>query len=331
MGVERVGDRLFITVPRRRYGIPSTLNYINLRENKGVLSPALRPYPNFFEATQLINVYRTRADQCHRLWMVDTGMLELPVNKQQKRAPSIVVFDLNTNRQIIRYEFKSADLPAANTPTGLASITVDITGDCRDAYAYVPDLTTNGIIVFSLRDMDSWRLTHNYFSFNPLRGNLRIAGQSFQWNDGIFSIALSRPSTSGCRKAYFHPLISTQEFEISTCKLKNKTASSDPRFFQDFNYIGDKGDNTQTTMHDVHGETEVMFFAEMGRDAVTCWNTNLPFLPSNVEVLAQSESKLSYPSDLHVTGNEVWVMANKLPKFGYSRLDPNEYNFFVHR
>jgi hypothetical protein len=35
--------------------------------------------------------------------------------------------------------------------------------------------------------------------------------------------------------------------------------------------------------------------------------------------------------DLHVTGDEVWVSANTLPRFGYSTLDTNEYNFYMYR
>lgn len=36
-------------------------------------------------------------------------------------------------------------------------------------------------------------------------------------------------------------------------------------------------------------------------------------------------------TDLHVTGDEVWVMANTLPTWIYSRLDTNDYNFYVYR
>lgn len=31
MGIEIYGDRLFVTVPRWRFGVPSSLNYINLK------------------------------------------------------------------------------------------------------------------------------------------------------------------------------------------------------------------------------------------------------------------------------------------------------------
>ncbi|KAI8431813.1 hypothetical protein MSG28_016228, partial [Choristoneura fumiferana] len=174
--------------------IPTTLNYIDLDQNVNTRSPALNPYPDILQGRNLTSVYRTRADECGRLWMVDTGLLELP---------------------------------------GLASITVDVIGgDCSNTFAYVPDLTTFGIIVFSLRDNDSWRLSHNFFSFNPTAGALNIAGHRFQWSDGIFSITLREPEANGCRTAYFHALVSTQEFAVNTCLLRNRTASSDSNYWQ---------------------------------------------------------------------------------------------------
>ncbi|KAM3956097.1 yellow-fa [Aphomia sociella] len=331
MGVERVGDRLFVTVPRRRYGIPSTLNYVDLKRDSHMRSPPLKPYPNYRDSRSLTSVYRTRADSCGRLWMVDTGMLEIPDNRQQVQPPAIVVFDLNNDRQILRYRFKSSDIPAENTPTGLASITVDITGNnCRNAFAYVPDLTTYGLIVYSLAENDSWRLSHNFFSFNPTAGNLNVAGLRFQWSDGIFSLALV-PGSGSCKAAYFHPLISTQEFSVSTCILKNRTASTDPNYWSSYSLLGDRGEGSQATMHDIHPASSVAFFAEIGRDAVSCWNTADALMSTKVAILAQDSERLSYPADLHVTGDEVWVIANSLPRFGYSRLDPNSYNFYIYR
>ncbi|XP_073966525.1 L-dopachrome tautomerase yellow-f2-like isoform X2 [Choristoneura fumiferana] len=332
MGMERVGNRLFISLPRRRYGIPTTLNYIDLDQNVNTRSPALNPYPDILQGRNLTSVYRTRADECGRLWMVDTGLLELPVNPIQIQPPAIVVFDLNTDSQIFRYQFKSTDIPAANTPTGLASITVDVIGgDCSNTFAYVPDLTTFGIIVFSLRDNDSWRLSHNFFSFNPTAGALNIAGHRFQWSDGIFSITLREPEANGCRTAYFHALVSTQEFAVNTCLLRNRTASSDSNYWQMYSLVGDRGSNSQSTMHGYHQGSQVIFFADIGRDAVSCWKTTTNLDTAHVAILAQDKQRMSYPSDLHVTGDEVWVIANTLPRFGYSRLDTNEYNFYIYR
>lgn len=330
MGVERVGDRLFVTVPRRRHGIPSTLNFIDLKDTRD-RSPALRPYPNLREARSLTSVYRTRADECGRLWMVDTGLLEIPDNPSQLQPAAIVIYDLETNTQIMRYPFKSSDIPAANTPTGLASITIDINGDCEDAYAYVPDLTTFGIIVYSLKENDSWRHSHAYFSFNPIASTLDIAGERFQWNDGVFSITLSERGADGCRMAFFHPLIGTEEFSVSTCVLKNPAVRETRSYFSLYSLVGRRGDASQSTMHGLHRGSGAVFFADVGRDAVSCWNTAALLNPSNIAILARDRQRMSYPSDLHVTGDEVWVMANTLPRFGYSRLDTNEYNFYIYR
>lgn len=45
MGVTHYKGRLFVTVPRRRVGILSTLNVINTNEPKGS-SPPLLPFPD---------------------------------------------------------------------------------------------------------------------------------------------------------------------------------------------------------------------------------------------------------------------------------------------
>ncbi|CAH0602393.1 unnamed protein product [Chrysodeixis includens] len=326
MGAEKVGNRLFVTIPRRRYGIPATLNYIDLSRPSG-RSPPLTPYPDMQSSRSIISVYRTRADECGRLWMVDTGTIEIPNNPRYLQTPAIVVYDLETDRQILRYTLKSSDLPANNTPTGLASITVIIkNGDCSDAYAYIADVVSYGVIVFSLKAGDSWRHSHNYFHFNPTAGNLRVAGQSFIWNDGVFSVAVGPAEADGCRMLYFHPMVSSQEFTVSSCALERRETNQTA-----FQVTGDRGTNSQSTMHGLHGPSKVLFFAEVGRDAVSCWHVDRPLAPGNMALLAQDRQRLSYPSDLHVIDDEVWVMANTLPRFIYSRLDPNQYNFFIYR
>lgn len=85
MGANRWKNKLFITVPRRRFGIPSTLNYININTPIKHNIPLI-PYPdlktNMLNAPpaqeHLVSVYRVAVDPCDRLWMVDTGIIEAP-------------------------------------------------------------------------------------------------------------------------------------------------------------------------------------------------------------------------------------------------------------
>ncbi|KOB79289.1 Yellow 2, partial [Operophtera brumata] len=144
---------------------------------------------------------------------------------------------------------------------------------------------------------------------------------------------------SGCRTAYFHPLISTQEFSVSTCTLNNRTAHLDPDYWTRYSIVGERGSNSQSTMHDLHS-SGVMFYADIGADGVACWNTRRPLDSATFSMLASDQKLMSYPagnmsypagsmsyprlavhfphdiqcvSDLHVTGDEVWVIFNTLP------------------
>lgn len=62
MGVDHYNGHLFITMPRRREGIPSTLNVINLNANSRNKSPLLTPYPdietNVLHVRTLYSVFR---------------------------------------------------------------------------------------------------------------------------------------------------------------------------------------------------------------------------------------------------------------------------------
>jgi hypothetical protein len=54
-------------------------------------------------------------------------------------------------------------------------------------------------------------------------------------------------------------------------------------------------------MHSYHEKSGVMYFAEINKNAVSCWNTRKPLRPSNVKVIAKDDIKLIYPSDLSVS------------------------------
>ncbi|XP_063544944.1 L-dopachrome tautomerase yellow-f-like [Cydia strobilella] len=324
IGFEVYGDTVFVTVPRRRHGIPSTLNYLKLSDS----CPILRPYPDVASRT-LVSVYRPRVDECGRLWMVDTGLLEVPGERKQIQPPAIVVYDLNSKRQILRYQLKPTDLVDERTPGGLTFITVDVTS-CSDTYAYITDLATNGLIVFSLKERDSWRIQDDSFRLDEGALNFTVAGNCspwtrvINWRDGLFSIALSNRDTTNRRTAFFHPLVSTQEFSINTAVLKS---SRQGNINGQVRLLGTRGPLTQSGSHDYHNG--VLFFANVAQDGILCWNTRKPMTPENVVLVAQDREKLVYISDLKVKGDEVWVLVNQIPRFVYATLDPRENNFYI--
>lgn len=87
MGSNLYKNKLFVIVPRRRDGIPSTVNYVNFNSTNRHNVPLI-PYPNWemnsLDHTgpdRLVSVYRVAIDPCERMWMVDTGIIEIPGKK----------------------------------------------------------------------------------------------------------------------------------------------------------------------------------------------------------------------------------------------------------
>lgn len=341
MGATRYKNRLFITVPRRRVGIPATLNYVDLDCNARNNVPLI-PYPNWELnslntprpadpaqlTTPFVSVYRTTVDACDRLWFVDMGVLEYPTGRQQLQQFTLVVMDLKTDQVIHRYPFSVAH---ANERATLASVTVDVTKDtCNDAYAYIPDLVNYKTLVYSLKENDAWQVSHNFFFMDPLQGDLSIGGHNFMWNDGIFSIALSKVHKDGSRTAYFHPMASTREFAVSTRVLKDRNLATRSYHDNDFQLVGDRGKNGQSSSHVLHQTSGTILMAEVSKNGLYCWNTHKPLTPENQGLVHQDADKMIYPSDVKLDDTDnVWMMTNSMPRFLYGSLNYEQTNFRV--
>lgn len=153
-------------------------------------------------------------------------------NATQVQPPSIWVIDLELDQVIRRFEIPTSIITDGH---GIASITPDVVrGQCRDAFAYLPDLVNYRLHVYSLRQNRVWSFTHNHFSFDPIRGDFDVAGVQYQWNDGIFSVTLGNRESDGFRQAYFHAMASISEFSVSTRILQNETMSTRSNHGKDF-------------------------------------------------------------------------------------------------
>lgn len=399
MGVTHHQGRLFITMPRRRVGIPATLNFINLNSTTNGQSPLLRGFPDYATNTvpvsnerrkymkelscntkewfdelekstnieskvagaaqelfsnfvtthhrhiskafpilfqpnnapnpdRIFSVYRTRVDACNRLWFIDTGLLEYPDNRVQVQQPSIWIIDLATNQRLHRFEIPATVVARGN---GVASITVDVDeNSCSKAFAYIPDLANYRLYVYSLERNHMWSFAHNYFHFDPVNGDFDVAGLQFQWDDGIFSLTLGPTNSRGFRTAYFHSMAAITEFTVSTQVLRNETNAGRSNHGRDFKLLGHRQVQSQSTMHDYDEGTGVIFYAEVGRNAIGCWNTRKQFAAKNHVILHQDDARMIYPSDLSVDRDgTLWVMSNTMPRFIYASLNENEFNFRV--
>ncbi|XP_049948363.1 protein yellow-like [Schistocerca serialis cubense] len=338
LGLDVYGDRIFVSVPRWKDGIPATLATIPRDPAKaGSQSPALRPYPSWDwhgreDCVGLTSVYRMHVDPCGRLWVLDSGVTNAIDKIRQQCAAQIFLFDLRTDQLIMRHVIPSDQYKEGSLLSNIVSDVRD--GQCEDAFAYATDVWGFSVIVFSLRERRSWSVSHPFFYPDPLAARYQLHGVSFRWTDGVFGLSLSPAhSGTGDRTLFFHPMSSFREFAVLSSILRNETAAktSDDEFHLLEEPRGLRDAHASASAMDRRG---VMFYNLVTRDAVGCWNSAQPhgYRMSLQGIVAQDNVTLIFPNDLkvdHELRQNLWVLSNRLPLFLYRELDPNDINFRI--
>ncbi|XP_049700777.2 L-dopachrome tautomerase yellow-f2 [Helicoverpa armigera] len=334
-GIARWRDKLFITIPRWKKGIPSSLNYVYLN---GTQDAPLHPYPNWNEGClssdgtvtsnrTVVSTFRVNVDKCDRLWVVDNGVSEMSTDVKQVSDPAVLVFDLNNDSLLKKHIFKEEVL--ADTSV-LTSIAVEIVGkNCDEAYAYITDMGSNAIVVYSLKDDDAWRVENHYFHFDPHAGVYKVGGIDFYWSDGVSSGALSQPKKDGYCDLYLHPTSSTKQFRMSTKLLRDKDAPKED-IFNGVEIIGDRGPKTQATACDIDPATNVLFYTQVCKNGLGCWNLDKPFSRENTPLILSDCNLMEFPNDVKADkdGN-LWILSDRQSRFLYEAMDFGQVNFRV--
>lgn len=86
LGLARWKNKVFVTVPRWKNGVASSLNYVDI---DGPQDQPLKPYPSLRDNlvadtatsipsnSSIISVFRVFVDPCDRLWVMDTGLADI--------------------------------------------------------------------------------------------------------------------------------------------------------------------------------------------------------------------------------------------------------------
>ncbi|XP_058061031.1 protein yellow [Anopheles bellator] len=334
VGLEVYKKRLFLTLPRWKDGIPASLGYINLNETT-TQSPKLHPYPNWSahrriseaDAPEIVSPFRIRADRCGRLWVLDTGVEELLTNTTVTAPTSLLVYDLNNDNLLRRYAFPAEHIKENSF---YANIAVE-DAVCEDTFAYAADLGNPGLVVYSWKQQESWRVKHHFFHPDPLAGNYNITGINFQWDDGLFGIALSKPQPDGYATLFFHPLSSLNEFAVSTKVLRNRSAALDASNYHEFKVLGSRGPNGQAGVAFLDQKTGVIFYALPNLNAITCWKTsNRAYTIKSLGRVYMSTVDMVFPNDVKVDDeSRLWVLSDRLHQYMYESLNRNDTNFRI--
>lgn len=276
----------------------------------------------------MTSVFRVNIDSCGRLWVLDSGQIDLQDSPKQICPPSIFVFDLQTDTLVARYiipkRFVLQDSLYSN-------IIVDTQNeDCSDLHAYIADTWRFGLLVFRQSDESFWRFSNPVFYPDPLAANLTLHGLNFQWPDGIFGLSLSPIDQFNERILFFSALASHREFFVSTLVLRDPSRVSNSS--SEFHILGEsRGSNGQTSASAMD-RRGVMFYGLVMRDSIACWDSKKYYRKRTQGIVASNKETLVFPNDIKVDQEpqqSVWLISNRLPMFQAGSLDSDDYNYRI--
>ncbi|XP_022173774.1 protein yellow-like isoform X1 [Myzus persicae] len=329
--LERWQNKLFLVTPRFKLDVPVTISYINITNMESYKNntPILIPYPdwkmNEISEHNFKSVVKVRADVCDRLWILDNGK----INNKQESIPVIHVYDLKNDMHLRTFDLGS--LSTINSD--ITNMEVDVTSStCEDAYAYIPDSETYRLLVYSWRTNESNSISHNYFHFDPLCGDIDLGEVHFQSQKGLYGIALSPTARDGFRTIYFHSVASTMGFEVSSRIIHSGNYDKNLNVY-DFKVMGNRGTNKQATSSSFDMETGVLFYGLLLKNVLGCWNSysGEEYNELTQGVISLDNSIDMYPADVRVdrTGN-LWVLSNSFQIYNKKNYDQNLINVKIY-
>ena len=271
-GVRIYKDRIYLSTPRWLNGVPVALNSIPANSVDINASPILEPFPNWdmqrigdcrsFQFVQTMEV-----DPQGRMWIIDSGRISLITLKPKALCPpKLIILDLNNGgSMLLNYTFP-ADVADPKT-TYLDDIVVDHEDG---GYAYITDTDFKqpGLIVFSLKDLKSWKISHK--SMNP---ELKASLFFVNWYPvpipfPINGIALSPASTENDRTVYYTALSSFKVYQVPTKALKNPGLKDNIDQF--IEVLGHKPSQTDGM---VMSNTGILFLGQLSKNSVLKWDS----------------------------------------------------------
>lgn len=306
--VKAVDGEVFVTVPRLKHGVPSSVNRLLVRQNDTVL----RPYPSWKinaagECENIQNAYAIEIDTLRRMWIIDSGSRDTFTRPVNDCPPKLVVWDMVAEQEVRRFELPR-ELVLRNGAMLRGLVVEPAADDDEDWFAYIADTKGEQLLVYSWRENDAWNVTHATMKLDSDSLTVRVDGEPVTSLIGIDSLALT-PRGAGEPRLFFSAVSSFTFFSVHTAFLRNRTEvalATGAALDAQITAVGTRSSQSEgmTTSDD-----GVMFYSVLNENAVNQWNTSRPF--SAMDQVYKDDVRLQWPNSFGWDGGYLYVVSNR--------------------
>ncbi|XP_053373874.1 protein yellow-like [Mercenaria mercenaria] len=339
-GIKLYKGKVYVTVPRLKPGVPSTLNVIiKAPAGSNGSSHLLRPFPNW-EMQKLGNCEALQRVQSMEIdpntgymWIVDTGyiskMEDVDVQPVDSCPAKIIIYDLNTNQEVNRYVF-----PRMVIGFGLFYLNDIVLGYSENVarYAFLSDTLDYKLVVYDYKENTSYAYSHSNMRADEQYINITISNLTLTGIiTGINGIAMS----PDFKYIYYSSVAGVGLHQIETSVLTSANGNS-AAFAAAVRTIGEKvspGDGM------AYGAKNNLYYSALGPNAIFKWDISKDLGSSGdfnaVPLISQSElvsdPRMQWVDTLALDDNGyLWFTTSRLNKFFSSEgIVHHEPNFFI--
>ncbi|XP_014207736.1 major royal jelly protein 1-like [Copidosoma floridanum] len=314
-------------------GVPSRLSIVTGLKSESS-GPLLSPYPDWSwhargDCSGVTSVYGLAIDQCNRLWVLDTGIVEQNSSARACQA-QLLAFDLTRDKLAKRIKIPNHIAQNDQGMTRLVKPIVETKGQqCDHTTVYMTDSVGHGLVIWN--GIGLFRLEGEVYNPIDSARNVTINNASLSVGGGVADMSLS-PNIFPYEPRYlfFRPLASYDLYAANTRELTRSL------YGYRIKYFGARDILSSQAVGQAFSSDGTLFLGLTTDTAIACWNRYRELAKENIEIVAQDKERLQYPSGVKIvpktitkSSEELWVLTNRFLAFQLGTLDFADVNFRI--